>query len=90
MLIKVSAKDIEQGNLAKSECPITIALRKKFGANVSVSRDFIRYRKKRSSKIVLVPLPKSAQNFLLDTIGPATLAPFSFKLSTEAVKKLRG
>lgn len=90
MQINVSADDIAKGNVARDACPITLALRKKFGDNVSVSRDFIRYKNKKADKLILVPLPKKAQNFLLDTMGHSVITPFSFNLSKEAIRKLRG
>ncbi len=90
MQINVLSDDMRLGNASKDICPITVALRRQFGNGVSISRDYIRYRKKRSGKTILVPLPKKAQNYLLDGIGAITYTPFSFRLSKEAVKKLKG
>jgi hypothetical protein len=87
MIIKVSTEDIVEGNNSKDADPITIALRRKFGKNVSVGRDYIRY-KKRSDKIVLVKLPKKAQDYLLDTLK--AYVPFEFNLSAQSVKRLKG
>lgn len=89
MRIKVSAEDIVAGNNSKDACPITIALRRKFGQNIVVARSFIRKTNKKQ-ECILVPLPKKAQNYYLDTIGPANRKPFEFELSASAVKKLRG
>jgi len=75
-------------------CPVTVALRRRFGSHISVSRDYIRALKKRTklrqNKWVMVPLPATARNFLLNYYKYNTPQPFSFKLTPKVVKILKG
>lgn len=87
MVIKVSSQDIIDGNKSLGLCPITIALRKIFSDKITVSRNFIRVKRNKKTKLVLIELPKSARDYLLTY--NVNEKPFSFELSTSIVKLIR-
>ena len=90
MLVKVTQDDIIEGDKALDSCPITVALRRKFGNKLSVSRDYIRVAKKnaRRHKWLLIALPTNAKSFILN-LNYNISKPFSFKLSAEDAKLLK-
>lgn len=92
MTIRVTAKDIAAGDKALDACPVTLALRRYFGDNVSVSRDFIRILNTKmvtKKRWLFVPLPKAAQNFLLNYNAYQSVKSFSFEIPPESLKILK-
>jgi hypothetical protein len=92
MLIKVTEQDIIGGQKTFDKCPLTVALRKYFGNKISVSRDYIRIAKKK--QYVCVPLPKAAQNFMLNYDNNAyhgypNVEAFKFNLSPKVVTLIK-
>lgn len=91
MTITVTQRDIDEGNNSKDGCPLTVALRRYFNnKNISVSRNFIRVAKKSKDKWELVPLPKAAQNFMLNYYKYFTIETFKFQLPDKHAKLLKG
>jgi hypothetical protein len=91
MWVNVTDSDIAEGDKAFDACPITVALRKKFGNKLSVSRDFIRVSKKnaRKHKWLLIKLPTIAKNFLLNSNLYNNGRAFKFQLSAADAKLLK-
>ncbi len=92
MIIRVTTKDMTNGDKMTDACPLTMALRRHFGDNVSVSRDFIRILNKdraARNKWILIPLPKPAQNYMLNYNVYVTVKGFKFELPPEHVKILK-
>ena len=91
--IEVTKKDIEDGEKSVEGCPITLALQRAFGKDISISRDYIRVLKrskgKYASKYKLIKLPKQASNFLIDYDNKSS-KPFKFWISNTDVKKITG
>lgn len=88
MWLTITETDIIKGSKSPDVCPITVALQRRFKTKkISVSRDYIRVHKKNVSKAkpvkwLLVPLPKKAQDFLLNYSNMPPL-PCKFKLPKE-------
>lgn len=90
MLINITQEDIIKSETSDLD-PITLALRRHFKSDgIVASRDYVKVRKKGKREWVLVPLPKTAKDFLLTVSRYYNPAPFSFKLTDKQIKLIKG
>lgn len=90
MRIEITAEDIATSETIEAD-PITISLQRQFGKHVSVSRNFIRVRKRdaKQEEWIFVPLPGIAKRFLVGLGQYDALPPFQFDLAAKHIKTIK-